>query len=66
MGLPALSSMTVSAQPYIGANDINPSSVYIDIGPSYVYVSGMTMPHNGIIYIIIGQDSLWTRAPVIS
>jgi hypothetical protein len=66
VGLPALSSMTASVQPYIGANDINPSSVYIDIGPSYVYVSGMTMPHNGIIYIIIGQDSLWTRAPVIS
>jgi hypothetical protein len=55
-----------SAPAYVGLNDINPSSIFVDVGPNYVYVQGMTMPHNGIIYIIIGLDSLWYRDPVIS
>jgi hypothetical protein len=66
VGLPALVSMTPSAASYVGANDVNYNSINVDIGPTYVYVSGMTMPHNGIIYVIIGQDSVWTRAPLIS
>ena len=66
VGLPALVSMTPSAASYVGTNDIRSYTINVDIGPTYVYVSGMTMPHNGIIYVIIGQDSLWPRAPLIS
>lgn len=66
VGLPALTSITASVQPYTGANDIDSSSINVDVGPNYAYVSGITMPHNGIIYVIIGQNSVWTRDPVIS
>ena len=38
----------------------------MDIGPTYAYVYGMSMPNTGLIYVIIGEDSLWTRAPTIS
>lgn len=58
--------MTSSSNSYVGANDVVSSSIRVDIGPTWVYVSGMTMPHNGIIYVIIGRNSVWPRAPVIS
>lgn len=58
--------MAPSAPSYVGANDIYSSSINVDVGPTYAYVSAMSMPHNGIIYVIIGQDSLWPRAPLIS
>ena len=38
----------------------------MDVGPDYVYVSGLALDNNGLIYVIVGQSSLWTRAPVIS
>lgn len=58
--------MASSSNSYVGTNDVVSSSIRVDIGPTWVYVSGMTMPHNGIIYVIIGRNSLWSRAPVIS
>lgn len=66
VGLPSLVSMTPSASSYVGVNDVYVSSINLDVGPTYAYVSGMSMPHNGIIYVIIGQNSLWPRAPLIS
>lgn len=50
---------------YVGNNEINSGSIFVDIGPTYAYVQGINMPNNGIIYIIIGKDSLWTRDPLI-
>lgn len=58
--------MAASAASYVGVNDVVSTSIRVDVGPTWVYVSGMTMPHNGIIYVIIGKDSLWPRPPVIS
>jgi len=46
--------MAPSASSYVGVNDVIPSSIYVDVGPNYIYVHGMTMPNNGIIYIIVG------------
>ena len=46
--------MAPSAASYVGANDVIYSSIYLDVGPNYIYVQGMTMPNNGIIYIIAG------------
>jgi hypothetical protein len=58
--------MTSSAASYVGANDITSSSIFVDVGPTYAYIQGMTMAHNGIIYVIIGDNAVWPRAPVIS
>lgn len=66
VGLPAVVSMTPSAASYVGAIDVVASSINVDVGPTWVYVSGMTMAQNGIIYVIIGQTALWPRAPLIS
>lgn len=58
--------MAPSAASYVGPIDVVGSSINLDIGPNWVYVSGMTMPQNGIIYVMIGQTNVWPRAPLIS
>lgn len=66
VNLTKVAYVSPSAPAYVGPNDINPASIFVDTGPNYVYVQGITMPHNGIIYIIIGDASVWHRHPVIS
>ncbi len=66
VGLTSVVSMTTSLTSYVGANDVASSSIYVDVGPNYFYIHGMTMPNNGIIYVIVGDNTVWPRAPVIS
>ena len=66
VGLPTVLSLDDSVTTYVGDNDVNANSMYVDIGPTYVYVYAMTMSNDGLIYVIIGEDSLWSRAPTIS
>ena len=66
MGLPAVQFVAPSVAAYVSTNDVVASSIYVDVGPNYVYVHGMTMPNNGIIYVIVGKESVWPRDPLIS
>lgn len=59
MGLPTVLSLDDSVTTYVGDNDVNANALYVDIGPTYVYVYGMALPNDGLIYVIIGEDSLW-------
>ena len=52
---------------YIGANNIDPTVTYrVDIGPTYVFIEGLKLLNDGIIYVIIGSKDLWTRDPTVS
>lgn len=52
---------------YIGSNSINNiGSFRIDAGPSYLYVEGITLNNNGLIYFIVGDPNLWKRDPLVS
>ena len=52
---------------YIGTNAINNlGSIRIDAGPSYLYVEGIKLNNNGLIYFIVGDRTLWTRDPIVS
>ncbi len=65
IGLPTLVSCTVSAAAYIGANSIT-GSVSYGVGPNYLYFYNVALTNNGLIYIIVGDPTVWSRAPVIS
>ena len=64
MGLPALVSLTTSVASTVGPNVL--SMGHVDVGPDYLYIDGMTLDTDGLIYVIVGEASLWPRAPVIS
>lgn len=68
-----LSSYTPSSAAYAGTANDFVSTPFIDVGPNYVYIYGMQLPNNGLIYVIIGTHSfdlgdttLWSRDPTIS
>lgn len=51
------------------ATDVGPNVFtggHLDVGPDYVYIQGMQLDTDGLIYVIAGEASLWSRAPVIS
>ena len=54
MGISSLTSYTTASAAYIGTGNDLVSSPFVDIGPNYVYIYGMTLPNNGLIYVIIG------------
>ena len=64
-GLPTLTACTVSAASYIGVNSIA-GTVNFGFGPNFLYIYNMALANNGLIYIIVGDPAVWTRAPVIS
>lgn len=64
-GLPTLTSCTVSSASYIGANTIV-GSVKIQTGPNFLFIYNLALQNNGLVYIIVGDPTVWTRAPVIS
>jgi hypothetical protein len=49
-----LLSYGVSTAAFIGAGNDFIGDPYVDVGPNYVYIYGMKLPNNGLIYIIIG------------
>jgi hypothetical protein len=66
-GLPTLYSYSLNTLSYNGANNIDSTVTYrVDTGPSYVFVEGLTLLNDGIIYVIIGNKDLWTRDPTVS
>jgi hypothetical protein len=65
-GLPNLVSYSTDVLGYIGPNDLASTTFQIGLGPNYVFLSGITLSHNGLIYIIIGDANLWPRDPLIS
>lgn len=44
----------------------NTGSFRIDDGPSYLFIEGITLNQNGLIYIIVGDPKSWPRAPIVS
>jgi hypothetical protein len=66
-GLPTLVNYSLNTQSYIGPNAItNLTSFRVDAGPSYLFVEGITLQQNGLIYFIIGDPTTWTRSPLVS
>lgn len=65
--MPNLYNYTINSLSYIGTNAIsNLGSFRIDAGPSYLFVEGITLNNNGLIYFIVGDPNLWTRDPLVS
>ena len=62
--MPALVSLDTSAPTDIGPTTF--SIGHLDVGPDYIYINGMTLDADGLIYVIVGEANLWPRAPVIS
>jgi hypothetical protein len=36
------------------------------MGPNFLYIYNIALAHSGLIYIIVGDPKVWSRAPVIS
>jgi hypothetical protein len=66
VGLASVLVLTPSVPTYIGSNEMIPDTIFVDVGPTYVYVQGLILPNDGLIYITIGEDALWKDDPVIS
>ena len=64
-GIPTIVSATANAASYIGVNSIS-GSFYYGTGPNFVYIYNMQLVSNGLVYVIIGSNSVWPRAPLIS
>ena len=64
-GIPALYSISTNTAAYTGSNDIS-GTFYLGTGPNFVYIDNLQLTNNGLVYVIIGSTSTWTRAPVIS
>lgn len=63
--MPSLTSCTVSSAAYSGPNSIS-GTVKLGFGPNFVYIHNIALTNNGLIYIIVGDPTVWTRAPVLS
>lgn len=64
-GLPTLTSSTVDNVSYVGPNDISGSVTY-GVGPNYFYIYNVVLTNNGLVYVIVGDNAVWPRAPVFS
>jgi hypothetical protein len=64
-GLPTLVSCTVSSAGYAGSNAVTGTFSY-GVGPNFLYFYNVALSHNGLIYVIVGDPTSWTRDPVIS
>lgn len=64
-GLPTLVSTSVNSPSYVGTNDFSGTPSY-GIGPNFIYVTNLQLQHSGLVYVIIGDNTVWTRAPVVS
>lgn len=64
-GLPNLVSTSTSSPGYSGVNDIQGTLTYYT-GPNYLFISNILLQHDGLVYVIVGDPKVWTRAPVIS
>ena len=53
VGLPHLDSYNVNAISYSGVNSIT-SEPFISVGPQYMFMTGLTLSSNGLVYIIVG------------
>lgn len=49
-----LTSITPSSPAYIGTANKLTNAPFVDVGPNYVYIYGMRLSNNGLIYVIIG------------
>lgn len=64
-GIPTIVSAGVNTPSYVGTNSVLGTFSY-GTGPNFVYIYNIKLQHNGLVYIIIGDTTVWPRAPVIS
>jgi len=64
-GLPTIVSMSTNSASYVGANDVS-GTVNVGIGPNFIYISNLALQNPGLVYVIVGDNSVWPRAPVVS
>lgn len=49
----------------MGANDFS-GTPNGGIGPNFIYVTNLALQKAGLVYVIVGDNSVWSRAPVVS
>lgn len=64
-GLPTILSAGANTASYVGTNNIQ-GTFYLGTGPNFVYIYNLRLQNDGLVYIIIGSNSVWTRAPVVA
>lgn len=64
-GIPTVVSAGANAAAFVGTNDLAASFRY-GTGPNFLYIDNLYLTQNGLVYVIVGKDSVWPRAPVIS
>lgn len=64
-GLPTLVSTSINAVSYVGANDFS-GTPSVGIGPNFIYVADLALQYSGLVYVIVGDNQVWPRAPVVS
>ena len=64
-GLPTIISTTTNSASYVGSNDIS-GTPNVGIGPNFIYITNLILSKQGLVYVIVGDNTVWTRAPVIS
>ena len=64
-GIPTLNSISTNAASFIGPNSI--TGVFnLGVGPNFFYIDNLALANNGLVYVILGDTTAWTRAPLIS
>ena len=58
-------SYNTNSLSYVGANEIVGTPL-IDTGISYMYIQGVKLNNDGLVYIIVGDSTVWDRDPLIS
>lgn len=64
-GIPTIVSAGVNAPSFVGANALQ-GTFSLGTGPNFVYIYNLHLQQNGLVYVIIGDNSIWPRAPFIS
>ena len=64
-GLPTLSALGSNVASYIGPNEIVGTFKY-GTGPNFLFITNIVLQQNGLIYVIVGDVTVWTRDPVVS
>lgn len=64
-GIPTILSAGANSASYVGANSFA-AAFSLGTGPNFAYLYNLRLLQNGLVYIIIGNNAIWPRSPVIS
>jgi hypothetical protein len=64
-GLPTLLSTSLNSASYVGSNDFSGNPT-VGVGPNFIYLTNLNLQYSGLVYVIVGDNTVWSRAPVVS